>query len=51
MLLTSASDDIEEELELELKTEGEGDSMCSDLLKKFGEAAAPTDALLKGTWV
>ncbi|KAH9668050.1 protein kinase domain-containing protein [Citrus sinensis] len=50
-LLISASDDIEEELGLELKTdEGEADESCSDLIKTFGETA-PTSALLRGTWV
>lgn len=50
MLLISASDDIEEELGLELKAEGEADPSCSDLLETFGETA-PVDALLRGTWV
>ncbi|KAH9716489.1 protein kinase domain-containing protein [Citrus sinensis] len=50
-LLISASDDIEEELGLELKTdEGEADESCSDLIKTFGETAS-TSALLRGTWV
>ncbi|KAL0005415.1 hypothetical protein SO802_012976 [Lithocarpus litseifolius] len=49
-LLISASDDIEEELGLELKTEGESDASCSDLVRTFGETAS-TSALLKGTWV
>lgn len=54
-LLISASDDIEEELGLELKTEGgeteaEADASCSDLIKTFGETAS-TSALLEGTWV
>ncbi|KAI3407847.1 uncharacterized protein J3R85_020701 [Psidium guajava] len=49
LLLISASDDIEEELGLELKGEGEGDPLCSDLLQMFGETA-PTDPLLRGTW-
>ncbi|XP_009631989.1 uncharacterized protein [Nicotiana tomentosiformis] len=55
-LLISASDDIEEELGLELKTETEGeeeaehDPSCSDLVKTFGETA-PIRALLRGTWV
>ncbi|XP_039170735.1 uncharacterized protein LOC104446674 [Eucalyptus grandis] len=49
-LLISASDDIEEELGLELKAEGEADPSCSDLLETFGETA-PVDALLRGTWV
>ncbi|XP_039170076.1 uncharacterized protein LOC104444791 [Eucalyptus grandis] len=50
LLLISASDDIEEELGLELKAEGEADPSCSDLLETFGETA-PVDALLRGTWV
>ncbi|XP_038895444.1 uncharacterized protein LOC120083676 [Benincasa hispida] len=45
-LLISASDDIEEELGLELTTEGEE---C-DLVKTFGETV-PTEPLFKGTWV
>lgn len=50
-LLISASDDIEEELGLELKTdEGEADESCSDLIKTFGDTAS-TSALLRGTWV
>ncbi|KAK3430925.1 hypothetical protein EUGRSUZ_E02613 [Eucalyptus grandis] len=50
LLLISASDDIEGELGLELKAEGETDPSCSDLLETFGETA-PVDALLRGTWV
>ncbi|KAL3739648.1 hypothetical protein ACJRO7_020979 [Eucalyptus globulus] len=49
LLLISASDDIEEELWLELKAEGEADPSCSDLLETF-EETAPMDALLRGTW-
>ncbi|PIA60971.1 hypothetical protein AQUCO_00300470v1 [Aquilegia coerulea] len=50
-LLVAASDDIEEELGLELKTEGElSDASCSDLLRTFGETASASP-LLKGTWV
>ncbi|KAI3936733.1 hypothetical protein MKW92_043048 [Papaver armeniacum] len=54
-LLISASDDIEEELGLELKTEigeagGSHDVSCSDLVKTFGETAS-TRPLMKGTWV
>lgn len=45
-LLISASDDIEQELGLELITEGEE---C-DLVKTFGDMAS-TQPLLKGTWV
>ena len=53
LLLISASDDIEDELGLELQTEEEQNeaSCCSsDLLNTFGETVS-TDALLKGTWV
>ncbi|KAI6668125.1 hypothetical protein NL676_032938 [Syzygium grande] len=46
LLLTSASDDIEEELGLELIPEGEADPSCADLLKTCGETA-PVDALLR----
>ncbi|OVA19290.1 hypothetical protein BVC80_521g96 [Macleaya cordata] len=52
-LLISASDDIDEELGLELKTEleeGAADGSCSDLVRTFGETAS-TKPLLKGTWV
>lgn len=51
-LLISASDDIEEELGLDLKTEEgeEAEATCSDLVKTFGETAS-TVALLRGTWV
>ncbi|KAL2479196.1 hypothetical protein Fot_48210 [Forsythia ovata] len=52
-LLISASDDIEEELGLELKTEvdlHQHDTSCSDLVRTFGETAS-TRAFLKGTWV
>ncbi|KAF8400166.1 hypothetical protein HHK36_013462 [Tetracentron sinense] len=49
-LLISASGDIEEELGLELKTEGKPEPSCSDLLKTFGETASAT-LLLKGNWV
>ncbi|XP_010263372.1 PREDICTED: uncharacterized protein LOC104601640 [Nelumbo nucifera] len=49
-LLISASDDIDEELGLELKTEGEAaEADCSDLIKTFGETAT-TAPLLRGTW-
>lgn len=51
LLLISASDDIEEELGLELKTEeGDDDGGCSDLVKTFGETASTTP-LFKGTWI
>ena len=52
-LLISASDHIEDELGLELLTEGEQDASCSDLLKTFGDVApahGSTSTLLKGTW-
>lgn len=49
-LLISASDDIENELGLELKTEEETDPSCSNLINTFGDTAS-TSALLKGTWV
>ncbi|XP_057473304.1 uncharacterized protein LOC130761766 [Actinidia eriantha] len=51
-LLISASDDIEEELGLDLKTEScePVDASCSDLVKTFGETAA-TIPLFKGAWV
>lgn len=50
-LLIAASDDIEEELGLELKIEeGEANEDCSDLVKTFGETAS-TSALFQGTWV
>lgn len=49
-LLISASDDIEDELGLDLKTEqaGEANESCSDLVRTFG---ASTKALFQGTWV
>ncbi|WCJ37179.1 hypothetical protein M5689_018332 [Euphorbia peplus] len=52
LLLISASDDIEEELGLEVKTESceADDPSCSDLVKTFGEAL-PTKPLLQGAWV
>ncbi|KAL0289816.1 UNVERIFIED_CONTAM: hypothetical protein Sangu_2602500 [Sesamum angustifolium] len=51
-LLVSASDDIEQELGLELKTtEQLQDAACSDLIKTFGETAAATRPLFQGTWV
>ncbi|XP_059458306.1 uncharacterized protein LOC132187896 [Corylus avellana] len=46
LLLISASDDIENELGLELKT----DPSCSDLVNTFGETVS-TSALFEGTWV
>ncbi|GAB4849606.1 hypothetical protein Ancab_004401 [Ancistrocladus abbreviatus] len=69
-LLISASDDIEEELGLELKStkqkegqkqgeepandDDQEDPFCSssssDLVKTFGEDAAPTSPLFEGTW-
>ncbi|CAN6707526.1 unnamed protein product [Malus baccata var. baccata] len=44
-LLISASD-VEEELGLDLQTEGEANEFCSDLIKTFGETAS-TKPLLK----
>ncbi|XP_058113497.1 uncharacterized protein LOC131256598 [Magnolia sinica] len=49
-LLISASDDIEEELGLDIKTEECSDAACSDLIQMFGETV-PTASLLRGTWV
>ncbi|XP_056685462.1 uncharacterized protein [Spinacia oleracea] len=50
-LLISASDDIEEELGLELYTETEvPDPKCSDLVKTFGADVTPTAPLFEGTW-
>ncbi|KAK3411222.1 hypothetical protein EUGRSUZ_J03193 [Eucalyptus grandis] len=40
--LISASDDIEEELGMELVAGGEGDLSCSDLLKTFGDGWMPS---------
>ncbi|KAJ3696279.1 hypothetical protein LUZ60_001656 [Juncus effusus] len=48
-LLIAASDDIEEELGLELTIECDDEKCESDLLKMFGEAA-PAKPLLSGTW-
>ncbi|XP_012087295.1 uncharacterized protein LOC105646126 isoform X1 [Jatropha curcas] len=50
MLLISASDDIEEELGLELNTDTKADPSCSDLLRTFGDATVGTSALFEGTW-
>ncbi|WOG87227.1 hypothetical protein DCAR_0206450 [Daucus carota subsp. sativus] len=60
LLLIAASDDIEEELGLDLKTETSKSSedeeeeeeckSCSDLVKTFGEIAS-TRPLFEGTWV
>ncbi|KAJ8480600.1 hypothetical protein OPV22_024327 [Ensete ventricosum] len=50
LLLIAASDDIDEELGLELRTECEADAKWSDLLQVFGETAA-SKPLLSGTWV
>ncbi|KAI3455750.1 hypothetical protein Pfo_012413 [Paulownia fortunei] len=54
-LLISASDDIEQELGLELKTEQQEDGTtlaeCCDLIKTFGETVASTHPLIKGKWV
>ncbi|XVE89301.1 hypothetical protein DITRI_Ditri19aG0191500 [Diplodiscus trichospermus] len=49
LLLISASDDIDEELGLELETEGETDPSCSDLVRTFGETTSTTP-LFKGIW-
>lgn len=49
LLLISASDDIEEELGLELETECESDPSSSDLVETFGEGAG-TRALFQGSW-
>lgn len=50
-LLIWASDDIQGELGLDLKTEcDEPDPSCSDLVKTFGETASTTP-LFEGTWV
>ncbi|KAG2256990.1 hypothetical protein Bca52824_076284 [Brassica carinata] len=48
-LLISASDDIEEELGVELESEGEGDESSCDLVKTFGDDVDATP-LLRGTW-
>ncbi|RWR84230.1 hypothetical protein CKAN_01302400 [Cinnamomum micranthum f. kanehirae] len=48
-LLIAASDDIDEELGLDIQTEGESNRSCSDLIETFGEVA-PTKPLLEGTW-
>lgn len=50
-LLISASDDIEEELGLEIRPETDvPDPRCSDLVKTFGADVAPTTPLFEGTW-
>lgn len=54
LLLISASDDVEEELGLELHTEtgteeGGGGARCSDLVEMFGDVAH-VKPLLSGTW-
>lgn len=50
-LLISASDDIEKELGLELRTEtGVPDPRCSDLVKTFGADVTPTAPLFEGAW-
>lgn len=51
LLLISASDDIEEELGLELKTDCEADPSCSYLIKTFGDTSTSVAALFQGTWV
>nr|XP_043617657.1 uncharacterized protein LOC122589427 [Erigeron canadensis] len=51
-LLISASDDIEEELGLDLETEQTHDASCSDLVNTFGVGeTGSADALLRGIWV
>lgn len=48
-LLISASDDIDEELGLEIKTEGESDPSCSDLIQNLWRDCitnAPTEGCL-----
>lgn len=51
LLLIAASDDIKEELGLELRAEEEeaAEPPCPDLVKTFGETASIAP-LLKGTW-
>ncbi|KAI0511016.1 hypothetical protein KFK09_011634 [Dendrobium nobile] len=53
-LLISASDDIDRELGLDLKTESEAEEetakSCSDLIKLFGDSAS-SKPLFSGTWV
>ncbi|KAJ6819783.1 uncharacterized protein M6B38_401250 [Iris pallida] len=52
-LLIAASDDLDEELGLELRTEAEevrSEKSCSDLIQMFGEAGS-SKPLLSGTWV
>ena len=48
-LLIAASDDVEEELGLDLETEGCEEKSCSDLVGTFGETGS-TKALFEGTW-
>lgn len=48
-LLISASDDIEQELGMELEPDGAGDESTCDLLKIFGDDVEATP-LLGGTW-
>ncbi|KAJ8431731.1 hypothetical protein Cgig2_028948 [Carnegiea gigantea] len=51
LLLISASDNIEEELGLELRPETEEPNPeCSDLVKMFGPDVAPIKPLFEGTW-
>ncbi|KAL3632796.1 hypothetical protein CASFOL_025780 [Castilleja foliolosa] len=52
-LLISASDDIEQELGLELEPEQDDDEEeeCSDLVKTFGDDVTPTRPLFEGTWL
>lgn len=46
-LLISASDDVQEELGLELKTEH---AQCPDLIQTFGEGQVSVRPLFQGTW-
>jgi hypothetical protein len=53
-ILIGASDDIEEELGLDLQTDFEGNIECSDLLNILGdfekEVHAPITPLIEGEW-
>ncbi|XP_051120047.1 uncharacterized protein LOC127243872 [Andrographis paniculata] len=48
-LLISASDDLEQELGLEIGSEGAGE--CSDLVNMLGESTVATQPLFEGTWI
>ncbi|KAF7843111.1 uncharacterized protein G2W53_000016 [Senna tora] len=50
LLLISASHHIQQELGLDLQTEGGPDASCSHLLTTFGDTVSATP-LLKGTWL